>query len=337
MSDIDPNEKLAAASLAVAEQLDADVYLYSGGIDRSGARRFVREVCKDTGPTRGGCLLILGTRGGDADAAYKIARIIKEHYNKFTLLIPGLCKSAGSLIAVGADELIIADDGELGPLDVQLGKRDELFEYSSGLDINQALLSLNIRARAAFREALIEIRTGSGGAISTKMASEIAANLATNLYGRIYEQIDPVKLGENERAIQIATHYGDRLKGSNVKKDTLEMLVLGYSSHGFVIDRKEAEGLFRFVRAPRKEEADLIAILNGAIFHNPSDDAPPLIQKLKSRQEPANEATTQDQNTGGADDQRPRGAGHHAPADSTATDTEIDGGQRVTKLRPPRP
>lgn len=136
MNDKDPNESLAAASVAVADQLDADVYLYSGGIDRAGARQFVREVCGASSLKRSGCLLILGTRGGDADAAYKIARIIKHHYSKFTLLIPGLCKSAGSLIAIGADDLVIADDGELGPLDVQLGKRDELFEYSSGLDIN---------------------------------------------------------------------------------------------------------------------------------------------------------------------------------------------------------
>ncbi|HUW99137.1 MAG TPA: hypothetical protein VMV40_09935 [Acidiferrobacter sp.] len=209
------------------------------------------------------------------------------------------------MIAIGADELIIADDGELGPLDVQLGKQDELFEYSSGLDINQALLSLNMRARAAFREALIEIRTGSGGSISTKMASEIATNLAASLYGRIYEQIDPVKLGENERAIQIAMHYGERLKGGNVKNGTLDTLVMRYSSHNFVIDRKEAATLFRVVRPLQKEEEELVGALNESLFHNPNDDMRPLIQKLKSCQESAHETTAQDHVNGSAGDQGP--------------------------------
>ncbi len=190
-----------------------------------------------------------------------------------------------------------------------------------------------MRVQAAFREALLDIRNGSGGSISTKMASEIATNLATNLYGRIYEQIDPAKLGENERAIQIAMDYGTRLMGSNVMNGTLNTLVMGYSSHSFVIDRKEAEKLFRFVRAPGKEEVSLISSLRGSLFHNPGD-AGPVIQKLKSRQEPTHEIPAQDKDGGSTDDQRPRVAGHHAPVDTAAASPETEGGARVAKLRP---
>ncbi|HUW99136.1 MAG TPA: hypothetical protein VMV40_09930 [Acidiferrobacter sp.] len=78
MSDRDMDEAIAAASIAVADQLDADVYLYSGGIDRAGARHFVREVRTSGKQKRSNCLLIMGTRGGDADAAYKIARVVKD-------------------------------------------------------------------------------------------------------------------------------------------------------------------------------------------------------------------------------------------------------------------
>ena len=102
-----------------------------------------------------------------------------------------MCKSAGTLVAVGADEIILSDLGELGPLDVQLGKKDELFEVTSGLNITQALDTLNIRTIAFFRDSLIDMRRGSKEQISTKMASQIATELATGTYGKMFEQIEP--------------------------------------------------------------------------------------------------------------------------------------------------
>jgi ClpP class serine protease len=40
--------------------------------------------------------------------------------------VSGYCKSAGTLIALGANELAFGEHGELGPLDVQIAKRDEV-------------------------------------------------------------------------------------------------------------------------------------------------------------------------------------------------------------------
>ena len=47
---------------------------------------------------------------------------------KTAYFIPRRCKSAGTLLLIGATSLIISDRGELGPLDVQLSKPDEIFE-----------------------------------------------------------------------------------------------------------------------------------------------------------------------------------------------------------------
>ncbi len=45
------------------------------------------------------------TEGGDADPAYRIARCLQDHYDRFSLFVSGYCKSAGTLVALGAHEL----------------------------------------------------------------------------------------------------------------------------------------------------------------------------------------------------------------------------------------
>jgi hypothetical protein len=240
---------------AIGDQQDADVILYNGGIDHDSADEIIKLAKRPH--RRKNVVLLLTTRGGNADAGFRLARGLQTHYTKFTVYIYGRCKSAGTLVAVGADEVILSDYGEFGPLDVQLGKQDELFENTSGLDINQALISLNQRAFEFFRGMWVDIRYGTRGQISTKFAAEIASSLSVGVYGRIYEQIEPNQLGMVERAMRIAIRYGERLAKKNLKKGALEKLATGYPSHSFVIDLIEAQTLFEKVRAPTNDEENL--------------------------------------------------------------------------------
>jgi hypothetical protein len=85
------------------------------------------------------------------------------------------------------------------------------------------------------------------------MAAEIAANLAEGYIAPIAGKIDPLTLGEHQRAVQIGYDYGERLneKVNSLKKDALVKLVSNYPSHSFVIDRKEARTLFNCVLCPK--------------------------------------------------------------------------------------
>jgi len=187
---------------------------------------------------------------------------------------------------IGATSLIISDRGELGPLDVQISKPDEMFERSSGLDIMQALNVMQQQAMEAFRGYLLDIKLGSG--ITVRTAAEIASKLAVGLFAPIYAQIDPLKLGEVARAIAIAYEYGGRLDSydQNLKADALTSLVTSYPSHGFVIDRKEARGLFNRVRASENDECQLGELLYSSCppeqqhFQDDQDD-PMVLNLLK--------------------------------------------------------
>src|SRR5689334_13741086 len=86
----------------LSDQLRADLFIYSGPIERPYASKFLDIV--ETNKHSENVALIICTHGGDPDAAYIMARFLKCHYKRFTLYVFGHCKSAGTLLALGANE-----------------------------------------------------------------------------------------------------------------------------------------------------------------------------------------------------------------------------------------
>jgi len=154
----------------------------------------------------------------------------------------------------------MSDFGVLGPLDIQIRKSDELFEWTSGLTVGATIQALRSEAQAMFREILFDLKAASSGQITLKTAMETAANLTTGMFGPLFSQIDPLRLGEDGRSTRIMEEYGERLaqQGRNAKPDTIEKLVAGYPSHNFEIDREEAQTLFHRVEEPNDAEEALI-------------------------------------------------------------------------------
>lgn len=255
---------------AVSKALSADILIYTGQIDRIG-HRHLEHACRRR-PMRDTVLLVLTTFGGDPDGAYRIARCLGASYKKFVIYVPVICKSAGTLVCLGADELVIADRSELGPLDMQMRKRDEIEEFGSGLDTLKTLEFLEERALEAFKGYLLAIHDMG---VSTAIASDMAQRLSVGLYGEIFSQLDPVRLGEVTRAMSVAMDYGKRLarRGKNDHDGALDRLVTKYPSHSFVLDRAEAMELFRRVRSPTVMEQELAA----ALEYKGWDDVPTVV------------------------------------------------------------
>lgn len=232
------------------EEYTGDAYLYFGSVNQYGYDRLSTLLETRSKKNSQACLVLI-TTGGSADYGYRIARAIRHHYENFNVIIPDICKSAGTLICIGADELVFGDRGELGPLDVQIMKPDEMFESMSGLDLSQALLALQNQVLSAFREYLVDIRGGAG--LQTKLAADIAEKLTEGFVAPIAAKVDPLTLGEHQRAMQIGYAYGKRLNETShiLKEGALQSLISDYPSHGFVIDRKEARDLFNNVSRPK--------------------------------------------------------------------------------------
>ena len=263
MTDMDKANELGRT---VADANRCDVVLCNGpmgfGLDEVVHERF-------SGKRYAAILLILTTDGGDAHVAYRVARFLQRTYQTVRICVSGWCKSAGTLLAVCGNELIVGDRGELGPVDVQRGRTDDLWESTSGLTESAAVTTLEEIAWSSFNKIVTETKNLPGGQITFKTAAEAAAPLVSGMLTPIFAQIDPLKLGENARALRIASEYAGRLNehSQNLKPGSQHKLVSGYPDHGFVIDRQEAQNLFVNVQAPNEQLQELIdALGNAAIY-----------------------------------------------------------------------
>jgi len=268
---------------------ERDVILISRGIDRELHYDLSLAIQKDK--RHDACTIFLTTRGGDPDGGYRIGRCLRHHYNHVRLVVPSFCKSAGTLIAIAADELAIGDLGELGPLDVQVRKQNEMLENNSGLDFNESMEAALQHVMRAFRYALVDIRGGTR--ISTRLAGEFATKIAASVATPLYAQIDPNRVGEMQRAIAIALEYGRRLNdlsNSLTSHDSLRSLVADYPSHSFVIDRKEAGTLFANVSHPDSQEIVVYEQL-WAHFEDESDFGPVVLPGQQTKDSNENDET----------------------------------------------
>lgn len=148
----------------------------------------------------------------------------------------------------------MSETAELGPIDVQLRKQDEVGERTSGLTPIQAIQVLETQSVKLFDRHFRELRNPENLGFSTKMAAHIASQLTIGLLTAVYQQIDPIRLAEVDRSLKISGDYGFRLaKNGNLQDGAIEKLLAKYPSHGFVIDRSEAAELFSTVERPDSE------------------------------------------------------------------------------------
>ncbi len=243
-----------------AEKYDTDVLFLNGPINDAAIRL---ATVLDRQERHKNVLLLLVTQGGNPHTAYRLARALQRVYQKFTLFVTGECKSAGTLVALGAQELVFGELGELGPLDMQMVKKDDPMAQESGTTTLTTLRILTCEAVDAIKKEVRKLRLQTGGSITLPTATSFMTDLIQGLYQPILAQLDPVHLGEMQRALRIAEEYGYRLLeiSGNISPENLEKLVSGYPSHAFVIDEPEARKLFKQIRQLNALEQMIILAL----------------------------------------------------------------------------
>lgn len=329
-AEILTNAKQAAALL------DSDVYLYNGAIATGRDLPFAEAVYNNC--CREKVTLFIATNGGDPDAAYKIARYLQEKYKEFTIVVAGKCKSAGTLIALGANEIAFTPYGELGPLDIQLAKVDRFDQMQSGLAIQDALNTLEERALDSFFKIVRDYIHSNRGMISFSVAAKAGSDFVTQLYGPIFARVDPEEVGARTRSMRIASDYGRRLsvKSQNLRPDTLRLLAETYSSHSFVIDQQEAEGLFVRVRSVTDNERNVVIALGKyARFQNSDVEIHTLHEPVKNDEKSTNRSNVNDSADAGRNKKANGGdsAGSIAAPDSSAAASNGRSGRAPKRSR----
>lgn len=107
--------------------------------------------------------LLLHTPGGDIDATEKMALMLRKHVgpeSTLRVIVPDQAKSAGTLLVLSADSVVMSDSSELGPLDPRLvisdAKGTSLRPAQSYVDGFEAVVAMVNREPegAGFRQLL---------------------------------------------------------------------------------------------------------------------------------------------------------------------------------------
>lgn len=276
-----PSENDRSKLIAWASEARADVIVYRGEVNSSfdGAGKAgvdqLRDQLSKLQKKAPRCILVLTTLGGVARGAFQIARTLQDHYpllegdpdaksSGVTAFVPVIAKSAGTLLVSGAHRLVMCDEAELGPLDVQLFNEERPEQRLSGSAADDAFSKLASVASSTFKGFFQQLYGGEMGyPFSSRFAAEVAAKLVVGLLGPVYGQIDPLRLGEIHRALNVAIRYSQLLnrEGRNLKKNAALYLTVGYPDHAFVIDRTEAAQFFERLEKPDQRYLDLRQLL----------------------------------------------------------------------------
>ena len=215
-------------------------------------------------PTDRPSLLLIYSFGGNPRAAYQIARLFNRR-GGFIALIPGHAKSAATLLALGAREIYMGTDAELGPLDAQLSDNEREIMISA-LDEVHSLGRLNAAALEVFDQTMILLT----GRTSKKIEVILPHTLSytANFMRPLIEKIDAVHYTQSSRTLRVSEEYAIRLLSSDSKhthedaRSIASKLVEKYPEHGFVIDSEEARRIG--LRVP--QNSDELSLLFDALI-----------------------------------------------------------------------
>jgi Serine dehydrogenase proteinase len=215
---------------AVEEATQRRLICYVGGL-RTGISRddvlFLVDLLHNVRPNEG-LDLLLHTGGGDMDAAEKLISMIRTHVGaaELRVVIPDFAKSAGTLMALGADYIVMSNSSELGPIDPQIVLND-----GQGNFVPTPIQSY-LDAFDQFSAAL------------KKDPGDVAARI-------MLEKLDPARLKVFQTARQRARTFAeDRLKrgmfkspriGNHTKIASELLDTTKWLSHGQLIDHEDAK------------------------------------------------------------------------------------------------
>lgn len=117
--------RLDARLVELEIALDADVVSVLGPIMMSADRK-VRDALDGLDPRRGRLAVILHTGGGLVEVAERMVTVIRHSYREVSFVVPDFAFSAGTVLAMSGDSIMMDFASCLGPVDPQIERNGRL-------------------------------------------------------------------------------------------------------------------------------------------------------------------------------------------------------------------
>lgn len=173
-------------------------------------------------------LLYLYTRGGDTAAAWNIVNLLKMFGDELVVIIPHKAHSAGTIISLGANSIIMTKQATLSPIDPSIVT-----------SLNPILPDTNERYPVS-----VEAVNGYLDFAREELGIDSQEILA-NIFMKLTDSVQPLVLGEVYRSrAQIKMLAKRLLKNQKLNEEEIqkvvEFLCSESGSHDYTINRREA-------------------------------------------------------------------------------------------------
>ena len=218
--------------------------------DRTGMEAQIAQDCIDAfvdllesiGPTNR-ISLMLHTAGGQTLAAWRLVNLILIFCDELEVIIPMKALSAGTLISIGADRIIMTKQAALGPIDPSVNNPLNP-QASIGGQVKQVPVSVE-SVRGYLEAAKEELKIKD-----QRELSSILMNLTNHIH--------PLVLGEIFRSQTQIRYLARKLLPRQVQneeqiKSIIDFLCADSGSHDYTINRREASDLGLKVEKPSDE------------------------------------------------------------------------------------
>lgn len=191
--------------------------------------------------------LMLVSNGGDPTVAWRIVSLIRERVKKFSVIVPQAAFSAATLIALGADEIVMHPNGNLGPTDVQIHGRKQ----GGGATDTIAFGFEDLSAFLKFAKDKV--------GLTDQAQLQIA-------FTKFCEEVGTVAVGVAARSSQLGVLMGEKLlqlhmtdDGNKQKARAIsEKLTRDFFHHGYPLSRTEAKDIGLMVANSNPSVEDLM-------------------------------------------------------------------------------
>jgi hypothetical protein len=177
--------------------------------------------------------LLLYTRGGDTNMAWPIVNFMRAFCKELVVAVPFFAHSAGTLICLGADKILMSKIATLSPIDPSVANAFNPQDPANP----QNRIAIAVEDVMAYFEL--------GKAQGVKRDEDVGA-----AFMRLAESVHPLALGNVHRSIEQIRQLADKLIRLHSPEspaedvgDRIRKLTTAFYTHNHLINREEAKAL----------------------------------------------------------------------------------------------
>lgn len=200
--------------------------------------------------------LVLHTGGGDVEIPWRMVSLIREFAERFCVIVPHRAASAGTLLAMGADEIVMTRFAVLGPIDPS--RTHPLLPRREGEPPEPVSVQDMRHAMQFIREA---------GRVDDEFVYSPEA--MAEIFTALFDKLHPLAIGAIEQSYALSKLIGTRCLETHMTAASdrseiariVDQLCDEYKSHAYQIPRREAKAIGLKVKYASKRLDDAVMTL----------------------------------------------------------------------------